>query len=265
MLTNFHTHSTFCDGCSTVEEMVQAAIEKNFCAIGFSGHGYDPTSSYSIQDTKGYIAEVKRVRALYGDRIQIYLGIEEESTCWANRADYDYIIGSSHKFYVDGKAYDVDGSPEEFDVCLSLFDGDELKMAETYFSELCAYVLKRKPDIVGHFDLLTKFEERGSSSFFSKPEYHRIAEKYLTDALKSGCVFEVNTGAISRGYRTSPYPHERLLHVMKKNDTKVILTSDCHNAKDLDCYFEESKQLLRDVGIRKLYTIYNHKWITYSI
>ena len=246
--------------------MVQTAIEKNFIALGFSGHTYDPTSlSYCIRDMAGYMEEVKRVREKYKNQIQIYLGIEEESTCWVNRADFDYILGSSHKFYVDGKAYDVDGSPAEFDTCLALFEGDELRMAETYFREFTEYVLKRKPDIVGHFDLLTKFEERGNSSFFQKPEYHRIAETYLTEALGSGCVFEVNTGAISRGYRTSPYPHERLLHVMKKNDAKLILTSDCHNAKDLDCHFEETKQILRDVGIRKLYTIYDHEWVTYSI
>ena len=28
--TNFHTHTVFCDGKSTPEEMVLAAIEKNF-------------------------------------------------------------------------------------------------------------------------------------------------------------------------------------------------------------------------------------------
>ena len=55
MLSNFHTHTTFCDGKSTVEEVVRSAIEKGFDAIGFSGHGNDPTSSYSIQQTSAYM------------------------------------------------------------------------------------------------------------------------------------------------------------------------------------------------------------------
>ena len=32
MLTNYHTHTTFCDGQSTVEEVVLTAIEKGFDA-----------------------------------------------------------------------------------------------------------------------------------------------------------------------------------------------------------------------------------------
>ena len=40
MLTNYHTHTTFCDGKSTVEEIVLSALAKGFDAIGFSGHGF---------------------------------------------------------------------------------------------------------------------------------------------------------------------------------------------------------------------------------
>lgn len=265
MLANFHTHTTFCDGTSTVEEVVRSAIEKGFDAIGFSGHGNDPTSSYSIQKTQDYMDEVKRVRDKYRERIQVYLGIEEEKTCQAKREDFDYIIGSSHKFFFDEKAYDVDSDLDGFLVCLSLFDGDPLRMAETYFSEFTDYILTRKPDIVGHFDLLTKFEEVYGPVFFKNEAYHQIAERYITKALTSGCIFEVNTGAISRGYRTSPYPHERLLHVMKKNNAKVILTSDSHSAEMLDCHFAETLDLLRDVGFDRLYTLYDHEWIPYFI
>lgn len=42
MLANFHTHSTFCDGKNTPEEIVLAALEKGFVSIGFSSHGYTP-------------------------------------------------------------------------------------------------------------------------------------------------------------------------------------------------------------------------------
>lgn len=265
MLANFHTHTTFCDGKNTVEEIVQSAIEKGFDAIGFSGHGRDATSSYSIQKTQDYMNEVRRVGEKYRDRIQVYLGIEEEKTSQAKREDFDYIIGSSHKFLVNGKAYDVDSDLEGFRTCLSLFDGDPLRMAETYFSEFTDYILARKPDIVGHFDLLTKFEEVSEPVFFCNEKYHQIAERYLTKALTSGCIFEVNTGAISRGYRTAPYPHERLLHVMKKHDAKVILTSDSHSADTLDCHFTETLALLRDVGFDHLYALYHHEWVKYSI
>ena len=62
MLTNFHTHTVFCDGKNTPEEMVLSAIEKGFTALGFSGHGltsFDP--GYCLRDTAGYRAEILRL------------------------------------------------------------------------------------------------------------------------------------------------------------------------------------------------------------
>ena len=38
MLSSYHTHSTFSDGKSTLEEMVQAAIAQGCQEIGFSDH-----------------------------------------------------------------------------------------------------------------------------------------------------------------------------------------------------------------------------------
>ena len=61
-------------------------------------------------------------------------------------------------------------------------------------------------DIIGHFDLVTKFNELGGYLDLSDPRYVR-AWKAAVDALLSyDRPFEINTGAISRGYRTTPYP-----------------------------------------------------------
>ena len=37
---NLHTHTTWCDGKNTAEEMVRSAIESGFDVLGFSGHSY---------------------------------------------------------------------------------------------------------------------------------------------------------------------------------------------------------------------------------
>ena len=43
-LQNLHTHTTYCDGKNTAEEMVQKAIELGFKSLGFSGHAPMPDS-----------------------------------------------------------------------------------------------------------------------------------------------------------------------------------------------------------------------------
>ena len=81
-------------------------------------------------------------------------------------------------------------------------------------------------------------------------------------ALKSS---SVSTGAISRGSRKSAYPSEQLLHLLKKEDAKLILSSDSHQIETLDTAFAQTKQFLRDIGFTELYTLYDGEFKTYSI
>ncbi|MBO5371040.1 MAG: PHP domain-containing protein, partial [Clostridia bacterium] len=40
ILEDLHTHTTYCDGKDSPEDMVKTAIEKGLRVIGFSGHIY---------------------------------------------------------------------------------------------------------------------------------------------------------------------------------------------------------------------------------
>ncbi len=262
MLTNFHTHSTFCDGKSTAEEVVLSAIEKGFSAIGFSGHAYtDFDLSYCMKDLSGYKTEILRLKDKYKEKIQIYLGTEEDMFQPVNRNEYDYIIGSSHYSLCNGIYYPIDSSYDTSKECIAAWDNDPLAFAEDYFKKFCDYILSRKPDIIGHFDLITKFDERNEPLLMNNKQYNEIAEKYIAQAIKSECIFEVNTGAISRGYRTTPYPALNLLHILKKNGAEIILSADSHSAQAIDCAFSETKLLLKDIGFEYLRTLYNGEFV----
>ena len=261
MLANFHTHTVFCDGKNTVDEVVNAALKKGFSAVGFSAHGFtDFDTSDCLKDERSYIQAVQNAKERYKGQIEIYLGVEEDMYSPVNRSLYDYIIGSSHYYKVGGAYYAIDLGAEDFQKCVELFEGSAERLAEEYYRPFCEYILSRKPNIVGHFDLITKYDEVGESLFLRNEKYFEIAEKYLKEALKSECIFEVNTGAIARGYRTSPYPHERLLRVLQQNGGKVILSSDCHSAEKLDFYFKETEILLKEIGFRSTYTLKNGRF-----
>ena len=264
MVSNFHTHTTFCDGKNTPEEVVICSIEKGFECIGFSGHGYTGFDlTYCVKDMQKYVFEINRLKEKYKNKIQIYLGVEEDAFNPLCHEDFDYVIGSSHYLCAQGKYYPIDLDCVSFKNCLKIFDNDIIKLAEAYYCTFCEYILKTKPDIIGHFDLITKFDEADNLGFLCNEEYNRIAEKYITEALKSEAVFEVNTGAISRGLRSTPYPAENLLYTLKKHGGKVMLSSDSHSIQTLDFYFDEAKQLLRDIGFECVYGIYDGEWKKY--
>lgn len=266
MLTNFHTHTNYCDGKDSPEDIVIAALEKGFVTIGFSGHGYTPYDlRYCMQDTEGYIKEIRRLQEKYRNDIEIYLGVEEDAFAPVDRARFDYVIGSLHYVYANDKFLPVDSSLDYFVNCLNAFDNDIISFATAYYESFCRYISARKPDIVGHFDLITKFDEQNSSLLIGDEKYNELAEKYIYEAAKTGCVFEVNTGAMARGLRTTPFPASNLLYILKKLDANIILSSDSHCIDTLDYGFEDIKKHLRDIGFTKLMTIKKGSFSQYSI
>jgi histidinol-phosphatase (PHP family) len=155
----------------------------------------------------------------------------------------------------------IDYSYDLLHSTLKYYVGDPLALAEDYYKKFCEYILNRKPAIIGHFDLITKFNYKNAPLFFGNQKYYDLAEKYLLKAIQSQCIFEVNTGAIARGYRTTPYPDQRLLSVLKKQGAKVVLSSDSHNASTIDCGLKEARLLLKDVGFDCVYALYDGKFI----
>ena len=257
-LCNLHTHSTFCDGKNTPEQVVTAAIEQGFDSVGFSSHGYTPYDlRYCMKDTEGYRVEINRLKKEYAGKIQIYLGIEEDSRAPVNRSDFDYIIGSCHYFKVGENHMPIDSSAAYFAECVKAYGGDTRRMAEDYFSHFCGYIKERKPDVIGHFDLLTKFDEAETDRFLHDAAYHKMAETYTMEIAREGCLFEVNTGAMARNLRTAPYPAVNLLHLLKEQGGEVILGSDCHDARNLAYAFSETRALLKDIGFSHVRVLFD--------
>ena len=104
--------------------------------------------------------------------------MEEDAFSIVDRKEFDYIIGSSHYFRVNGEYYALDYSYEAFKKCLELFNNDVIKLAETYYFDFCKYINTRVPDIIGHFDVITKFDEIDTQRFLNNSEYWEIAKKY---------------------------------------------------------------------------------------
>ncbi len=246
--------------------MVLRAIELGLCSIGFSSHAYtEHDMRYCLKDTEEYISEIRRLQQKYARKIQIYLGTEEDRTSLTNRNKYDYIIGSNHYATVNGKHYPIDSNYSYFTSALELFNGDELKFADHYFNVFCKYINDRKPDIIGHFDVITKFDQKEKDRFLHNKKYWTIAQKYLKTALKSNSLFEVNTGYINRDLRSSPCPDYRLLSIIAKEGGNIVLSSDSHNVSHLIGHFDEVKLILKDIGFKYTYALFDNKWTKFEI
>ncbi len=66
---------------------------------------------------------------------------------------------------------------------------------------------------------------------------------------------------MARGTKSTPFPDEKLLRIIWKENGGVILSSDCHDTKNMAFGFEETKLLLKDIGFTYVYTLYNGEFI----
>lgn len=237
MVTNYHTHTTFCDGKNTPEEMVLAALAKGFTRLGFTSH------SDMLVDPVAYREELRRLTEKYATRIWLFAGLELELA--KPRPDYlstlpfDYLIGSHHFLTApDGACFAIDASPEELELGVrDHFGGDWHAFVRVYYAAVRS-TLRTDFQVVGHVDLIRKFNAK--HHFFSEDDTVYLGEAEATaDAIAAvGKVVEVNTGAISRGWLDDAYPSKPFRDLLRARGVRFILSSDAHSAETLDCAFD---------------------------
>ena len=248
--SNYHTHTTFCHGADTPEELVLQAIAMGCPEIGFTSHSFtdfDDSYCMTMEGTREYIAQVRKLQEKYRDRIKIYLGVEQDFYSETPTDEYDYVIGSVHYLKKDGCYLSIDMSREnQLDFVKKHYGGDFYAFAEDYFATVAQVYEKTGCDIIAHFDLLTKFNDRGDLFDTNHPRYKAAADKAMDALLKTPAALEVNFGAIARGYTTKPYPEKIYLTRWLAAGKRICYSSDCHEKSHLLDYYEDYKQLLSE-------------------
>ena len=259
---DLHMHTCYCDGADAPEEMVRSAIEKGLHTVGISAHSYtffDESYCMQKEEVPRYLAECRYLRAKYFDRIHVLCGVEQDYYSDYPTDDFDYVIGSVHYVKVDEEYIPVDESIEILKSAVDQhFGGDIYALCELYFSTVADVVNKTDCDIIGHFDLISKFIEVGddacdvpctggsANSLFDiyHPRYVVAWQKAVDRLLRHDVPFEINTGAISRGYRTQPYPAEEMIAYIKERGGRFVLSSDAHRADAIAFRFEDYEALV---------------------
>lgn len=245
---DFHVHTTFCDGKNTPEEMVCAAIEKGMTTIGFSGHsplrvGDGEKWAMSEAGAAEYRREITRLKERYAGQIRILCGVEQDLCSETGTEEYDYVIGAVHCLSKDGKYVSVDNTEaDQKDSVSRLYGGDWYAFAEDYYRAVGQVSGKTKCDIIAHFDLVAKFNEDEKLFDENHPRYVKAWQAAADRLLACGVPFEINTGAISRGYRTVPYPAMPIYRYLKDHGARFLLSSDSHSAGTLCFQFDRWEQ-----------------------
>jgi histidinol-phosphatase (PHP family) len=137
-----------------------------------------------------------------------------------------------------------------------MLDGSPKAYYELYYNTVVEMSRLLTPSFIAHFDVLTKFCEKYPPLFDTDSAHYRDTALSALDAVRERHeFFEVNVGAVARGYRTSFYPAPFILDRMRELDCKMLITSDCHNAEFLTANFDKAREYLRAHGFDTVYNL----------
>lgn len=268
-LSNCHTHTLFCDGKASPEEMAAKAASLSFVSLGFTAHSPLPYANgwtLPFEKLPAYLAAVKALQNEYAGRMEILSGIELDSDTpdSFSMAPFDVIITSLHTLHSPAGEFSVDYSPAIFEEGLqTIFGGDKTALLRAYYETVAENALRELscPEgsvrVLGHFDLITKYNK--GMRFFDENDasYQKIAmtalEKVLSSPKGRELFIEVNTGVMFRAGKDYPYPAPFLLRQICRMGGKMVINSDAHCTEFLYAGFDKAAKLLYEAGFREVY------------
>lgn len=254
MKSNFHSHTQFCDGRSSMEEILKSAVKAGFEEWGFSPHApicVDSPCNMDKNKVEEYLAEIDRLRIKYPS-VKIYAGMEvdfidsENGPASPEVAEYglDYVIGSVHFIpNQKGEYVDIDGSPERFRRNLEeKFDNDLGYVVKTFWLQTQKMIEFGGMDIIGHIDKIVLNASTVDPDIEKSPEYSRLAAKTIEMAIDKGVMIEINTKHWKKYGRFFPDP--MWWDMILKAGIKMPVNSDTHYAELVEDGMEEAKKEL---------------------
>ena len=274
-LTNYHSHSLYCDGRAGMEDFVRFAISEGFTSYGFSSHAPLPFSSAWAMEwdrMDDYLAEFHRMKKKYARKIELYLGLEidylnEESNpsvdCF-RKLPLDYRIGSIHflpisehlseenMVCIDGSFADYKESVERY------FEGDIRKLVTRYYDSTLKMIEAGGIDIVGHMDKIYMNGHKCEGFSFDAAWYQEPFRATLDLIAEKGLMVEINTKNLEK--KQQLFPRKEYLGLLKEMNIPVMVNSDCHYPDLVNDGREKAFKLLKEIGFKSTRELVKGEW-----
>lgn len=259
MFVDYHVHTEFSDdSVYPMEQVVKDAIAMGMDEICFTDHvdygikddwdcgrpiryrGNEPLANV---DYPLYDAKIKELQKRYGNKICIKMGMEfgmqmhtiNDYGALFQRYPFDFIILSVHQ--VEDKEFWTQDFQE---------GKSQREYNERYYEEMLDLV-KAYGDysVLGHMDLITRYDKRGIYPFERlKP----LIREILQTVIEKGKGIEFNTSYHRYGLADTT-PSMDILKLYKELGGEILtLGSDSHKPEHLGAYMEEGKQVLKSLG-----------------
>lgn len=275
MISDMHVHTRWSSDSQTpVEAQVEKAIALGMKQICITDHqDYDapvfpPDYFTFLLDDKGddetiraYLADLKRVKEVYADRIEVLLGIElgiqphitEPLNRIASEFPFDYIIGSTHTF----QKMDAEDARH--------YEGVDIETAvRRYFEDELANVKGFHGfDAAGHMDFVLRYGP-GAAENFTYAKYGDILDEILKTLIETGRGIECNTSKFKAKNMINP-DRSIIRRYAELGGEIITFGSDAHVSERLGEGFEAAGEIVKDCGLKYYAVFRDHEPEFYRI
>ena len=229
-LTNYHSHSLYCDGRANMEDFIRFALSEGFTSYGFSSHAPLPFSTAWTMEWDAmddYLAEFHRLKA---------------------------------KYYDDkGEIVDVDVTADKFRRLVDKhFNGDLVRVVHLYYDRLMRMVELGGFDIVGHADKMHYNASAYHPGLLDEPWYDALIQEYFDAIARKGYIVEINTKSFLE--LGTFYPNERYFPVLLEKGIRVQVNSDSHYPERINNGRLQALMALQASGYHTVTEMYNNEW-----
>lgn len=247
-------------------DVVQAAIDRGFTTYGLSEHcpRYQAEHLYPEESHlttaalserfRSYVSTAQDLRERCTGRLELLVGFETEALpegSWAAKmrelrasAPFDYVVGSVHSV---GELW-IDFTPE-MTARAALASGGFEPLRCAYFERVAELVTELEPEVVGHVDLIRRFE---APDFEFSAQALRHAERALEAARAVGAAIEVNAAPFRRGFGPV-YPGPQILRRACEMEVPVTLGDDSHGPDGVGVGLDACLRAIQVAGYREVH------------
>jgi histidinol-phosphatase (PHP family) len=249
---DYHIHSTHSyDARSTIFELCQKAIVLGLEEIGISDHvDFEPKDSgYDFFKYDQYTTDIEQARSVFKDQLVIWKGIEidyqrsieAEIIEWIQDKEFDFIIGSVH--YLD---HDL--------INHTLVARNDLrKIYERYYYEVTQSIDTGLFDVIGHFDIVSKYVDEGRSELRSFDHQENV-RTILEQIIKTKSYLEMNSkwAVPKRANIPLMSSQEILEEYLRCGGELVSVGSDAHTTKELGSGIHPILEYLNNCNYKRI-------------
>lgn len=259
---SYHTHNRYCDGAGEIEDVVREALARGLQRLGISSHAplpFSPHWTVAVDQLDEYIRDVRSLQDRYSGQIDVTLGAEIDFIPDQRVADFqaEKLLSRPFQYFVASVHFLGHGYPPmQFNARQGAFrklldeeyGGYARSMVEDYYARVRGAVTIPKVRVVGHLDLIKRWNGNGKYFSDSEPWYRAAVDETLEAIAAGGQTVELNTSGWLKG-QDEPYPATWILERCKDLGIPLTVSSDGHKPDHVTYEFSRAEASLSDLGI----------------